>query len=253
MADELVRPGYEFLGTALLLLRGNGVVCNVKLPETKGRDSGWIVITFGWGMAVFVAVWCVMPVSGAHINPAVTLALAAVGRFAWAEVPGYLVAQLLGAMAGATAAYLVYRDHYERCDDGDAQLLTFCNMPAIPNAWNNLVTEAVGTFVLVLAILSASTPSMTQDPATTAATLDLGPLGALHLGLLVFAIGLCLGGPTGYAINPARDLGPRIVHALLPLSHKRDSGWAYAWIPVVGPVAGGLLAAAAAVALGMQG
>jgi glycerol uptake facilitator protein len=237
----------EFIGTALLILLGNGVVANVVLGQTKGSGSGWVVITFGWGMAVFVAVWCVGPISGAHINPAVTFALALAGRFAWALVPGYVVAQLAGGIGGAMLVFFFYRDHYGATDDANAKLATFCTAPAIRNPGGNLFSELVGTFVLVLAVLLAVDPSIIVEPgvateAKAGMKMGLGALGALPVGLLVLAIGLSLGGTTGYAINPARDLGPRIAHALLPVPAKRDSDWHYAWIPVVGPLAGALLA-----------
>ncbi len=238
----------EFVGTAILVLLGNGVVANVLLEKTKGHGAGWIVIAFGWGMAVFVAVFCVMDISGAHINPAVTIGLAAAGRFAWDQVIGYLVAQMLGGILGAALVYVFYCDHYHATGDADAKLATFCTMPNIRHLKLNLVSEIVGTFVLVFAVLMAAEPSL--DFRETAggvdgmspATLGLGALGALPVGLLVFAIGLSLGGTTGYAINPARDLGPRVVHALLPIPGKRDSDWSYAWVPIAGPLAGGLLA-----------
>lgn len=240
----------ELYGTALLILLGNGVVANVVLPKTKGADSGWIVITFGWGMAVFVAVWCCGALSGAHINPAVTLGLAAAGKFDWADVPAYMTAQMIGGFLGAVLVWVVYRDHYRDCEDGDAQLASFCNAPAIRNTLNNFLCEAIGTSVLVFAVLSAVDPSIdlpllagALDSGADPPKLGLGTIGALPVGLLVFAIGLSLGGPTGYAINPARDLSPRIAHAVLPLSHKRDSDWGYALIPVLGPCAGAVAAA----------
>lgn len=240
----------EFLGTALLILLGGGVNANVSLPLTKGQGSGWIVICFGWAMAVFVAVWCVAEISGAHINPAVTIGLAAAGEFAWAEVPGFLAAQMLGAMVGAALVWLVHRDHFLACDDPGTKLGVFSTAPAIRNYPLNTLGEAAGTFVLVLAVLMAVDPSLaipspiapTVDEPVTA-TVGLGALGALPVGLLVLAIGLSLGGTTGYAINPARDLGPRIAHALLPIAGKGSSDWAYAWVPVVGPLAGAVLAA----------
>lgn len=241
----------EFLGTALLILLGNGVVANVVLDKTKGHGSGWIVITLGWGMAVFVAVWCAAPLSGAHINPAVTLGLAAAGAFPWSSVAGYVAAQMLGAILGATLAFLFYRPHYEATNDADAKLATFCTAPAIRKASSNLLSEVVGTLVLVLAVLLAVEPSidlgqpLAADAGATA-KIGLGTLGALPVGLLVLAIGLSLGGTTGFAINPARDLGPRIAHALLPVPDKRDSDWSYAWIPVVGPILGALAAVAIA-------
>jgi glycerol uptake facilitator protein len=237
----------EFVGTALLILLGNGVVANVVLPKTKGSGSGWIVITFGWGMAVFVAVWCVGPFSGAHINPAVTLGLAMTEEFAWSNVGGYIAAQLLGAIAGAVLVFIVYRDHYQASDDAAAKLATFATAPAIRNPLSNLFSEVMGTFVLILAVLLAVDPSITRTdgPVTdfnTGLKIGLGTLGALPVGLLVLAIGLSLGGTTGYAINPARDLGPRIAHQILPIPGKGGSDWSYAWIPVVGPILGAVLA-----------
>jgi glycerol uptake facilitator protein len=236
----------ELVGTALLILLGNGVVANVVLPKTKGNNSGWIVITFGWAMAVFVAVWCVEAVSGAHLNPAVTVGLALAGKFAWALAPGYIGAQLIGAIAGAMIVFFFYANHYAASDDADAKLATFATAPAIRNPLLNLFSEAIGTFVLVFAVLMAVQPSITPseniDAEAPGLKIGLGTLGALPVGMLVLAIGLSLGGTTGYAINPARDLGPRIAHAILPIPGKRDSDWAYAWVPVVGPLIGAGLA-----------
>lgn len=257
----------EFIGTAILVLLGNGVVANVVLPRTKGNGAGWIVITFGWAMAVFVAVWCVGAISGAHLNPAVTVGLALAGKFGWGLAPGYIAAQLLGAIAGAVLVFLFYRDHYAASDDVEAKLATFATAPAIRNLPRNLLCEAVGTFVLVFAALMAVEPSLTwaslsetrnsrleetqpreadAAPSASNGKIGLGALGALPVGLLVFAIGLSLGGTTGYAINPARDLGPRIAHSFLPVPGKRDSDWSYALVPIVGPVVGAALAVAAA-------
>ena len=243
----------EFVGTLLLVLLGNGVVANVVLPKTKGHASGWIVIAFGWGMAVFVAVWCVGAVSGGHLNPAVTLGLAVAGRFPWQDVPPYIAFQLLGGIAGGALVYHFYRDHYAVCDDADAKLATFCTAPAIRRATSNLFCEAVGTIVLVLAVLWAAEPSLAmpnflppavaEGATTPTVKFGLGSLGALPVGLLVLAIGLSLGGTTGYAINPARDLGPRLAHEFLRIPGKRDGDWGYAWIPIVGPLAGGVAAA----------
>ena len=234
----------EFLGTLILILLGNGVVANVVLPQTKGSGAGWLVITFGWGMAVFVAVWCVGPFSGAHINPAVTLGLASAGNFSWELVAGYIIAQMAGAILGAMLVYLFYRDHYAVCDGPGAKLATFATAPAILRTSSNVLCEIIGTAVLVLAVLMAAAPTIeVAGDSTAPMTLGLGSLGALPVGLLVFSIGLSLGGTTGYAINPARDLGPRIAHALLPIPGKGDGDWGYAWIPVVGPLLGGLVAA----------
>jgi glycerol uptake facilitator protein len=236
----------EFIGTALLVLLGNGVVANVVLPKTKGNGSGWIVITFGWGMAVFVAVWCVGPISGAHLNPAVTIGLAIAEKFSWELVPGFIAAQLLGSIVGAALVFLLYRDHYIASDDPDAKLATFATSPAIRNFASNLASEIIGTFVLIFAVLLAADPSIIRsdaiDPSLPGLKIGLGSLGALPVGLLVLSIGLSLGGTTGYAINPARDLGPRIAHALLPVPGKRDSDWSYALVPVAGPLLGSLLA-----------
>jgi glycerol uptake facilitator protein len=237
----------EFVGTALLILLGNGVVANVVLPKTKGHASGWIVITFGWGMAVFVAVWCVGPISDAHINPAVTLGALLTGDIRFIGAIGYMIAQLLGGITGAVLVYVFYVDHYAVSDDPDAKLATFATAPAIRNSSNNLFSEIVGTMVLVLAVLLAAEPRISflrasTDGGDASATLGLGSLGALPAGLLVFAIGLSLGGTTGYAINPARDLGPRIAHHFLPIPNKRDSDWDYAWIPVAGPFIGAVVA-----------
>jgi glycerol uptake facilitator protein len=236
----------EFVGTALLVLLGNGVVANVVLPKTKGNASGWIVITFGWGMAVFVAVWCVGPISGAHLNPAVTLGLAVADKFRWEHVPGFVAAQLLGGFIGGILVFLVYRDHYKVSDDPDAKLATFATGPAIRTLSSNLLSEVMGTFVLIFAVLLSVEPSISRSEFTEANSpglkIGLGSLGALPVGLLVLSIGLSLGGTTGYAINPARDLGPRIAHAILPVPGKGDSDWGYAWVPVVGPLLGSVLA-----------
>jgi glycerol uptake facilitator protein len=240
----------EFVGTMLLLLLGNGAVANVTLVRTKGNNAGWIVITFGFAMAVFVGVWCVGDASGAHLNPSVTIGLAAAGKEIEGTVASYLIAQFLGAMAGTTLTFYIYYDHYAATDNADAKLGTFCTAPAIRRTATNLFGEIVGTFVLVFAVLMASEPSIDMGAlGVKDAKLGLGSLGALPVGLLILSIGLSLGGTTGYAINPARDLGPRIAHAILPVPGKRDSDWGYAWIPVVGPILGGLIAAGAFAAL----
>ncbi len=222
----------EIIGTALLILLGNGVVANVVLNKTKGNGGGWIVITFGWGLAVFVAVFVVGPVSGAHINPAVTIGLAVVGKISWALVPQYIMGQMIGAMIGAALVWLFYRDHLNITEDADLQLAVFATGPAIRNRLNNFISEFIGTFVLVFAVMHISSPEV-----------GLGSIDALPVGFLVLSIGLSLGGTTGYAINPARDLGPRIMHSILPIKGKRDSDWQYSWIPILGPVCGALFAA----------
>ena len=235
----------EFVGTLLLVLLGDGVVANVVLERTKGSGSGWIVVTFGWAMAVYVAVWCIGPFgSGAHINPAVTLSLAAAGDFDWADVPGYVAAQVLGGFFGAVLVYLVYRDHFAITKDRDAKLATFCTGPAIRNPVNNVLSEMIGTAVLVLAVLISVSPGEPIGDIDASMEAGLATLGALQVGFVVLAIGLCLGGTTGHAINSARDFGPRLAHFLLPIPGKRDSDWEYAWIPIAGPLAGALLAVA---------
>lgn len=221
----------EFIGTAILVLLGDGVVANVILKNTKGSNSGWIVITTGWAMAVFVGVFVVTGASGAHLNPAITLSLAAAGKFSWNQTAMYIVAQLLGACLGAILVWLQYKSHFDITDDKDLKLAVFCTGPQIRSPLSNIISEVLGTFVLVFAVLHISSPKG-----------GLGSLDALPVALVVLAIGVSLGGTTGYAINPARDLGPRLMHALLPLPNKRDSDWAYAWIPVVGPIIGGMLA-----------
>ena len=221
----------ELIGTAFLILLGNGVVANVVLDKTKGNSSGWTVITFGWAMAVFTGVFIAAKGSGAHLNPAVSVAMAMLGRIGWVTVPQYIAAQMLGAMIGQLVVWLTYKDHYGQHTDHEAVRATFCTSPAIRKPVSNLITEAVGTCVLVLGVLFMSSPAAT-----------LGTLDALPVALLVLAIGLSLGGPTGYAINPARDLGPRIVHFILPLRHKGHSDWSYAWVPVAGPLAGAVMA-----------
>lgn len=222
----------ELIGTGMIIILGQGVVANVVLPKSKGQNGGWIVISFGWAIGVFVGVYCSAAASKAHLNPAVTLAFAFLGKFPWALVPTYIAAQLLGAMIGSLLAWLAYRGHYGQPGDPDAKLATFCTGPAIRHPLDNLITEIIGTFVLILGVLYIASPSS-----------SLGALDALPVALLVLGIGLSLGGPTGYAINPARDLGPRIMHTLLPIPGKRDSDWGYAWVPIVGPIVGSLLAA----------
>ncbi len=233
----------ELIGTALLITLGGGVVANVVLNKTKGNNSGWIVICFGWAMAVYVGVFVSSPYSGAHLNPAVTISLAVAGKFEWALVGTYIIAQILGAMIGAFLVWLAYRSHFNETDDANGKLAVFSTGPAIRHPLNNLITEIIGTFVLVFAVLFIANPSITLN--NTDGKMGLGAIGALPVAFLVLAIGLSLGGPTGYAINPARDLGPRIMHFILPIGKKRDSDWGYAWIPVIGPIIGGVLAALA--------
>ncbi len=236
----------EFLGTLILIVLGNGVVANVLLSKTKGHGGGWVIITAGWGIAVFVGALCSAKASGAHLNPAVTMGLVAAGKFELGKAIGYIVAQLLGAMAGGTLVYGFYRAHFMATDNADDKLACFCTSPNIPGAMQSLFCEALGTFVLVFAILLSETPifeNLVGTDNVKPPALGLGSLGLLPVALIVLGIGLSLGGTTGYAINPARDLGPRIVHHLLPIPGKRDSDWEYAWIPVVGPILGALVAA----------
>jgi glycerol uptake facilitator protein len=236
----------EFVGTTLLVLFGNGVVANVVLPRTKGNNSGWIVISTGWGLAVFIGAFCAAPFSGAHLNPAVTIAMAATGKLALTSVAGYMLAQLGGAFTGAVLVFLFYRLHFVASTDADGKLACFSTAPNIRHLPQALFCEIVGTFALILPIFLITSPAL-QIPEGAIAVetpIGLGSIGLVPVALLVFAIGLSLGGTTGYAINPARDLGPRIAHALLPIPGKRDSDWRYAWIPVVGPIVGALLAVA---------
>ncbi len=223
----------EFAGTALLILMGAGVVANVLLTNTKGQNSGWIVITFGWAMAVFIGVYASVKLGGSgHLNPAITIALSLFGDSDSSLLLTYIAAQFSGAIVGASIAWLAYKQHFDATADADLKMAVFCNSPAIRNVGYNLITEIIGTFVLTFGALAMS------QPKTPFVTLD-----ALPVALLVLGIGLSLGGPTGYAINPARDLGPRIAHFILPIPGKRDSDWSYSWIPVVGPIIRALVAA----------
>jgi glycerol uptake facilitator protein len=236
----------EFIGTAILVTFGNGVVANVVLARTKGNNGGWIVITTGWALAVFVGVFSSQSFSGAHLNPAVTVAMAQAGKFAWSDVGGYVLAQMAGGIIGGTLVFLFYREHFKATSDGDSKLACFCTAPNIRSLGQAFFCEAVGTFLLVLPVFLMTDAKIKLPLAggtSNEVIVGLGTLGALPVGLLVFAIGLSLGGTTGYAINPARDLGPRLAHAFLPIPGKRDSDWGYAWVPVVGPITGGLVAA----------
>ncbi len=235
----------EFIGTMLLILFGNGVVANVCLAKTKGNDSGWIVIAAGWGIAVFIGAFSANAFSGAHLNPAVSIAMVVAGKLGIGMAIIYIAAQMSGAIAGAVLVYLHYREHFKATEDGDAKLACFCTSPNIRNLPQAFFCEVIGTFVLLLPIFLMVSPSLKgMSPMAEAdPVLGLGSLGLLPVGLLVFGIGLSLGGTTGYAINPARDLGPRLVHALLPISGKRDSDWEYAWVPILGPIIGGVAAA----------
>jgi glycerol uptake facilitator protein len=223
--------GAEAIGTALLILFGDGVVAAVLLSKSKAENSGWIVITWGWAMGVMVGVFAVAQYSGAHLNPAVTFGFAVIGNTPWSDVPKYLLGEFTGAMIGAVLVYLSYLSHWRETEDPGLKLAVFCTAPAIRNTAHNIICEVIGTFVLVFGVMA-----FFADKATAATG-----LGGLLVGLLVLGIGLSLGGPTGYAINPARDLGPRIMHAILPIPGKGGSDWEYAWIPVVAPLIGGVL------------
>lgn len=229
----------EIIGTAILILLGGGVVANVVLNKTYGNSGGWIVITTGWALAVYVAVVVVSPYSGAHINPAVSVGLAAAGKFPWADVPMYILGQMIGAILGAFLTWILYRHHFAATEDSEMKRAVFCTAPAIRSLGTNFFSETIGTFVLIFTILYFTDATL-SEPETI---IGLGSLGALPVALLVWSIGLSLGGTTGYAINPARDLGPRIVHALVPIKNKASNNWWYAWIPVFGPIVGAVLAA----------
>jgi glycerol uptake facilitator len=228
----------ELFGTAILIVLGDGVVANVVLQRTKGHNSGWIVITAGWALGVTIAVYCVNAISGAHLNPAVTIALAATGAFPWAKVPMYIVAQIAGGFLGAVIVWVSYLPHWKATPDPVSKLAVFSTVPAIRQPFANLGSEIIGGFALVLSLLAVLSPGNFVPGSDLAKG-----FGPLLVGAIVMAIGLSLGGPTGYAINPARDLGPRIAHAVLPIDGKGSSDWAYAWIPVVGPTIGGVLGA----------
>ena len=230
----------EFIGTMFLILMGNGVVANVVLHGTKGNNGGWIVITTGWALAVFTAVVIAGPYSGAHINPAVSIGLAIAGEFPWESVPLFISAQILGAMAGSILVWLTYKKHFDATEDSDLQLAAFSTAPAIRHKMSNVLSEIVGTFTLLFVIFYVTDPILGGEQKTP---IGLGSLGAVPVAFLVWAIGLSLGGTTGYAINPARDLGPRIVHAFVPIKNKCKSDWSYAWVPIIGPVIGAGLAA----------
>ncbi len=241
----------EFIGTMILIILGDGVVAGVLLKNSKAENSGWIVITFGWAMGVAIAIYCVGQFSGAHINPAVTIGLAATGQFEWLLVPGYIIAQFLGAFVGGVIVWLAYLAHWGPTEDAGLKLGVFCTAPAYRATGPNLITEIIGTAVLLFGVLgiSANAGAIPGDLSSVIAT----GLNPLLVGFLVLGIGLSLGGPTGYAINPARDLGPRIAHAILPIAGKGSSDWEYSWIPIVGPIIGGIVGAGLFVLLGFAG
>ncbi|WP_293955512.1 MULTISPECIES: MIP/aquaporin family protein [unclassified Sphingobacterium] len=230
----------EFIGTTLLLLLGNGVVANVILKGTKGENGGWIVITTAWALAVYVGVVFAGPYTGAHLNPAVTIAVALNNGLSWTEVPGYILAQIAGGFCGAMLTYFMHKDHFDATSDATTKLGVFATIPNIRNTSTNLVSEIIGTFVLIFAIFFITGQEITINEKTE--PIGMGSLGAIPVAFVVWAIGLSLGGTTGYAINPARDLGPRLFHALWPIKGKGSSDWSYAWIPILGPIIGAILA-----------
>lgn len=231
----------EILGTGILILLGGGNVANDILKKTKGNGGGWISITTAWGLAVFAGVVVAGPYSGAHINPAVSIGLAVAGLFPWSEVPIYIAAQMIGAMLGSSLVYVMYKDHFDVTENANLKRAVFCTEPAIPNNFRNILSEILGTFVLLFCVFYFSEAEINDGSGTT---VGLGSIGAIPVAFVVWGIGLSLGGTTGYAINPARDLGPRIMHAILPIKGKIDSGWSYSWIPIVGPLIGSVIAAA---------
>lgn len=236
----------EIVGTFILILLGCGVNANVSLKKTYGNGSGWIVITTGWAFAVYCGVVVAGPHSGAHLNPAVTIGLAAADKFSWNDVTLFIVAQFIGAMLGAFLVWLINKDHFNATEDGNTKRGVFCTAPAIPNTPINLLNEIVGTFVLVFVVLFFTDATLNENEPVT---IGLGSLGALPVAILVWAIGMSLGGTTGYAINPARDMGPRLIHAIIPLKNKGENGWSYSWIPIIGPIIGGVFAAVLFLAL----
>ena len=233
----------EYLGTFILILMGTGVCANSSLKDTFAKGADWVLISFGWGLGVYLGVIIAGPSSGAHLNLAVTIGLAVAGKFAWADAPLYILAQLLGAISGAFLTWLLFADHYNRTEDAATIKGTFCTSPAIKNTPRNVLSEVTGTFVLILVVLLIAGPEF-KLAGLIEVKIGLGSVGALPVALLVVSIGMSLGGLTGYAINPARDLGPRIIHALVPIKSKGPSDWGYAWIPIAGPILGAVIAAA---------
>lgn len=229
----------ELIGTMFLILLGNGVVANVVLTGTKGNNGGWIVITTAWALAVFTGVVIAGPYSGAHLNPAVTIGLAIAGKFSWGKVVSFVLAQLIGAMLGSFLVWLIYKDHFAATKDPNLKLAAFSTSPAIKNNFSNLISEVVGTFVLIFVIFHFTEGQLGPEKTP----IGLGSLGAIPVTFLVWVIGLSLGGTTGYAINPVRDLGPRIIYSILPIPEKGKSNWDYAWIPILGPIIGAAIAA----------
>ena len=227
---------FEFLGTLVLILLGDGVCCATSLNKSKAQGAGWAVVTLGWGLAVMCGVFIAGPYSGAHLNPAVTLGFAIAGQFDWCAVLPYIAAQMLGGFTGAVLVFIFYKDHFDATDDQATKLGVFCTAPAIMNKGRNFFCEALASWLLVFVILALGTKENLPE-------VGMGELGAFPVTMLIVAIGMSLGATTGYAINPARDLAPRIAHAVLPIKNKGANGWGYSWVPVAGPIVGGLLAA----------
>jgi glycerol uptake facilitator protein len=236
----------EVIGTMIMIILGDGVVANVLLNKSKGQNSGWMVITTAWGLAVIIAIFCVGRISGAHLNPAVTVGLASMGSFPWAQVPGYIVSQIVGAFVGAIVVWLLYMPHFDETAEKELKLAVFCTAPAIRRPIPNFICEVIGTAILLFGILSigANAQKLTSPTGLDLSVVFSQAVQPILVGFLVWGIGLSLGGPTGYAINPARDLGPRLAHALLPIAGKGHCDWGYAWIPVVAPLIGGVIGAA---------
>ena len=234
--ELLTKCIFEFVGTLVLILLGDGVCCATSLNKSKAQGAGWVVVTLGWGLAVMCGVFIAGPYSGAHLNPAVTLGFAIAGQFQWCAVLPYIAAQMLGGFAGAVLVYMFYKDHFDATEDAGTKLGVFCTMPAIMNKGRNFFCETVASWLLVFVILALGNKENLPE-------VGMGELGAFPVTMLIMSIGMSLGATTGYAINPARDLAPRIAHAILPIKGKGSSGWGYSWVPVAGPVVGGLLAA----------
>ena len=232
----LEKMTFEFIGTMILIMLGDGVCANVNLEKSKAKGAGWIVITIAWGLAVMAGVFVAGPYTGAHLSPAVSIGLALAGTFEWNLVLPYIAAQMLGAFVGAVLVWWYYKDHYDATDDADTKLGTFCTIPAIRNKWRNLLCEVMATGVLIFCILAIGNKENTPE-------LGMGSLGAFPVAFLIISVGMSLGGTTGYALNPARDLGPRFAHFILPIKDKRDSDWNYAWVPILGPILGAAIAA----------
>lgn len=245
----------ELIGTMLLILLGNGVVAGVVLNKTKAHDGGWIVITFAWGLAVFISVLVAGPISGAHLNPVVTLSLALAGKFSWAWVLPFIISQIIGSMLGQLLVWIMYYPHYSATDNPELKLATCCTSPAIKHLPANFASEVIGTFVLVLAILTMHgvVLHVGDSSITTTYPVDMGALGGIPVAFVVVVIGMSLGGTTGYAINPARDFGPRLFHAIMPIQGKGSSQWSYAWVPILGPVCGSIIATAFYLLLKVKG